>query len=117
MGKVQRQNVTNGSGYQFNTSALIDVGGADLRIGIDGIAAEHDSTITNPNMQMFRVDNFVDIERDLLGAFAEWTRDSEGTAMQVGLRLKRVDTSARTVGVTGMAGMMGSNAGLLFGRI
>ncbi len=61
----QRQNLTHGSGYQFNTAAQLDLGGSSLRIGIDGIAAEHDSTITNPTMEMFRVDNFVDIERDL----------------------------------------------------
>ncbi len=109
----QRQNLTHGSGYQFNTAALFDLGNSSLRIGIDGIAAEHDSTITNPNMAMFRVDNFVDIERNLLGAYVEWTRNGAPTDVEVGVRLKRVDTNAGTVAAAGMSGMMGTNAGML----
>ncbi len=109
----QRQNLTHGSGYQFKTAALLDLGDSLLRFGIDGIAAEHDSTITNPNMAMFRVDNFVDIERNLLSAFAEWTRNSGSVDVEIGARLKRIDADAGTVGVSGMSGMMGANAALL----
>ena len=109
----QRQNLTHGSGYQFDSAARIDLGDSNLRVGIDGIAAEHDSTITNPNMAMFRVDNFVDVERDLLGAYAEWTRNSGATGVELGARLKRVTANAGTVGASGMQGMMGSNAALL----
>ena len=109
----QRQNVTNGSGHQFNAVAVIDLGRSDLRIGIDGIAAEHDSTISNPNMAMFRIDNFVDIERDVLGAFAEWSVDGDASDVEIGVRVKRVDASAGDVGAMGMPGMAGGHAATL----
>jgi len=44
-------------------------------LSIDGIDAEHDSTITNPNNAMFLITNFSDVRRDLLSAFAEWSID------------------------------------------
>ena len=39
---------------------------------------------------MFRVDNFVDVERDVSSLFAEWQRDGEYGDIEIGLRAKRV---------------------------
>ena len=83
------------------------------RFGIDGIDAAHDSVITNPNNAMFRVDNFIDVERRLIGAFAELTRDLGDGELEVGARFNRVTTDAGEVGAAGMMGDMGIRVGEL----
>ncbi len=109
----QRQNLTHGSGSQFHLAGLFDYAGSELRVGVDGIMADHDSVITNPNMAMFRVNNFTEIERSVLGVFAEWNRDFDAANLDLGLRFKQVDADAGMVGAMGMPGPMGDNAQLL----
>lgn len=108
-----RQNLTHGSGSQFHLAGLFDLERSELRLGIDGIMADHDSVITNPNMAMFRVNNFSDIQRDVLGVFAEWNLEQDSSNLELGLRYKQVETEAGTVGATGMPDPMGNNAALL----
>ena len=110
---MRRLNTTNGSGSQFYLAGDMDKGDWGLLFGIDGIAAEHESVITNPTNVMFQVNNFIDVERDLLGLFAEWTRRIINGELEVGLRYNRVDTSAGDVTAMGMMGMMGTNVSLL----
>ena len=110
---MYRVNDASGSGSQFYLAGTFTLDNSKLVFGIDGIAARHDSVITNPNNAMFQVDNFTDVERDLLGVFAEWTRDVESGQVEVGLRYNRVDTDAAGVGATGMMGAMGVNVDLL----
>jgi len=107
---MYRVNNAIGSGSQFYLAGTSDQEGSKLVFGIDGIAAEHDSVITNPNNAMFQVTNFSDVERDLLGIFVEWIRDIDAGQVEIGLRYNRVDTNAASVGATGM---MGGNADLL----
>jgi iron complex outermembrane receptor protein len=116
MPTMYRSNTASGSGAQFYLAGAFQQGAADLLIGIDGIAAQHESIITNPDNGLFQVDNFNAIERNLLGVFAEWTRSVDNGEVEVGLRYKRVDTDAAEVGVTGMMGMMAANVGLLAAR-
>ena len=108
-----RQNLARGSGSKFHLSGLFELDDSELRVGVDGGMAEHDSVITNPNMVMFRVDNFVDVERDVVGMFAEWNRDLGLSAIEFGLRYKQVETNAGTVGAMGMPEPMGVNVGML----
>ncbi len=108
-----RQNLTHGSGSQFHLAGLFELDQSALRVGVDGIMAEHDSVITNPNMAMFRVDNFTDIERDVYGVFAEWNRDFDSSDLELGLRYKQVETAAGLVAATGMPDPMGSNVQML----
>jgi iron complex outermembrane receptor protein len=108
-----RQNLARGSGSKFHLSGLFELDDSELRVGVDGGLAEHDSVITNPNMVMFRVDNFVDVERDVAGMFLEWNRDLGLTAIEVGLRYKQVEANAGTVGAMGMLGPMGINVDML----
>jgi iron complex outermembrane receptor protein len=109
----QRLNTTSGKGSQFSFAGVFERADSTLRIGVDGIAAEHASVITNPNNVTFRVNNFTGVERDLLGAFAEWVRDGVRNGFEAGLRYNRVETNAGEVGSAGMMGMMGMNAGSL----
>ena len=73
----------------------------------------HDATITNPNNAMFRVDNFVDVERDVSSIFGEWRANSKHGDIELGVRAKRVQASAGAVGSSGMMGGMASNVAAL----
>lgn len=113
MPPMYRQNLATGSGSQYSLAGVFDLADAELRIGLDGIMADHDSVITNPNNAAFRVNNFTDVQRDVTGVFAEWTRDMGESDIELGLRYKRVDTNAGEVGATGMPDPMGTNVGIL----
>ncbi len=105
----QRQNLTTGTGTQFRLAGTWSLPGSELELGLSGTGAEHASTITNPNNPMFRVDNFVDVDRDVDSFFVEWRRRGAETGLEIGLRAKRVSTDA---GIVGASGMMGMTAGL-----
>jgi iron complex outermembrane receptor protein len=109
----QRLNTATGEGSQFSVAATIELADSTLRIGTDGIDAKHASIITNPGNAMFRVDNFTNIGRDLVGLFAEWDRESGKHGIEAGIRIKRVRTDAGLVGASGMMGEMGSNVDML----
>lgn len=110
---MHRLNTANGSGSQFYLAGTMDRGRSEFVFGVDGIVADHESVITNPNNTMFQVDSFIDVERNLLGAFTEWTRDIDNGEIEVGLRFKRVETDAGDVAATGMMGMMAEYVDLL----
>lgn len=113
MPAMQRQNLTTGYGGQVSLSADIALGRSALKLGVDATTADHDATITNPNNAMFRVDNFVDVERDVFSAFVEWRTNREQGDLEIGVRAKRVEANSGEVGSAGMMGDMGSNVALL----
>jgi iron complex outermembrane receptor protein len=106
MAPMQRHNTTEDTGSQFSLTGIVDLPGSQLRVGLDGIAAEYDSIIRNPNNATFAVRNFTDINHDLRGLFGEWVREADSATIEVGLRLNRVEAKAGPVGATGMMGMM-----------
>ena len=112
---MHRQNLTTGTGGHMNLEANFALPAGSLAIGFDGVVADHDATITNPNNAMFRVANFVDVERNLASMFAEWRKAGDGADLELGLRFKRVDASAGEVAASGMMGDMGTNVDLLAG--
>ena len=109
----QRVNTAQGDGSLFSLSAIIDNGASELRIGVDGIAAEHNSVITNPNAAAFAVTNFSGVSRDLVGGFAEWHKETTTGNVELGVRVNRVAANAGDVGAAGMLGMMAMNAEML----
>jgi iron complex outermembrane receptor protein len=113
MPPMHRQNLTTGTGTQASLATAIALSGSTLKIGIDATTADHDATITNPNNAMFRVDNFVDVERDVSSLFVEWQRDGEYGDIEIGLRAKRVAADAGDVSSSGMMGSMGDNVAML----
>jgi len=113
MPPMQRQNFTTGSGTQASLATTIALSGSTLIFGIDTSTADHDATITNPNNAMFRVDNFVDVSRDMLSVFAEWKRDAGRGDIEVGMRARRVQTDSGEVFAGGMMGDMGTNVAAL----
>ncbi len=108
-----RQNLTHGSGTQFELIGRMAGDKGELRFGLDGIFAAHDAVITNPNMAMFSVTNFNGVGRDVQGVFAEWRSDLERSGLEIGARYKLVRTDAGTVGATGMSGMMAMNVDMI----
>ena len=113
MAPMYRQNLATGSGGHVNLEADFALPASNLTVGFDGVASNHDATITNPNNAMFRVANFAGVERDLASLFAEWRRAGDTADVELGLRVKRVDASAGEVGASGMMGGMGTNVDLL----
>jgi len=101
---MQRVTYAVGEGYSFALAGKLDFDSSSLRIGIDGINADHDATITNPNNAMFLITNFSDVRRDLLSVFAEWSIDFDASELELGISARRVDTSAGAVTMTGVMG-------------
>jgi iron complex outermembrane receptor protein len=110
---MHRLNRADGSGSQFYLASTLEKGESTFVLGVDGIDASHESIITNPNNAMFRVDNFIDVERDLLGAFAEAQIDAVSGELEFGLRYNHVSTNAGDVAAAGMMGMMANLVGQL----
>ena len=102
MPMMYRQNLADGEGQQFYLAGRLELAASELLIGVDGIGADHNSLITNPNMAMFRINNFNDVERDVIGAFAEWSGEFRDSSVEIGLRYKAVETNAGFVGAAGM---------------
>jgi iron complex outermembrane receptor protein len=99
----RRNNATaETSDFKFKLSKTFDFG--DLAFGVDGYFASHDSVITNPNNMMFEVVNFNQVEDNRYGIFAQWLQEFEQTTVQLGVRLKRAESSAGEVS-TSMAMM------------
>ena len=112
----QRRNHTTGRGTSFALGARLPIAGAELAVGVDGRLATHDAVITNPNNAAFRIDNFVDVERDLLGLYAEWRTATGAGEWEFGVRYNTVSTDAGEVSASGMMGMMAAAAGDLADR-
>lgn len=113
MAPMHRQNLATGSGGHVNLEADFALPEGDLTIGFDGVVADHDATITNPDNAMFRVANFAGVERNLASLFAQWRRAGDSADVELGLRVKRVDAVAGEVAASGMMGDMGTNVDLL----
>ena len=113
MASMYRQNFATGDGTQARLALNYALSSSTLTFGLDSTTANHDATITNPNAANFRVDNFVDVSRDLTSAFAEWRLDGEAGVLEVGLRAKRVESDSGEVAAAGMMGNMGTNVAIL----
>jgi iron complex outermembrane receptor protein len=106
----QRLNTASGKGQSYALAGNIEFDDSSLRLGFDGLLADHDSTITNPTNAMFEIVNFNAVERNLASLFVEWNREFESSDIEIGVSAKRVDTSAGNVS---FAGMMSPAAAIL----
>ncbi len=113
---AQRRNHTTGRGTSFSLGARLPVAGTELAFGIDGRLATHDAVISNPNNRAFRIDNFVNVERDLVGAYAEWQGTAGAGEWELGVRYNNVSTDAGDVLAGGLMGMMAAAVGELAER-
>ena len=100
----QRQSFTTGSGGEARIAATVEEDSWSIDFGLNASVAEHSATITNPNNAMFRIDNFVDVKRDVASAFVEWRIPREQAEFELGLSAKRVAADAGEVAASGMMG-------------
>jgi len=106
-------------GYRWRIGSETDFEAGELRFGVDGSTATHSSTITNPNVGPFRVDNFNNAERDLIGVYGQWNRlTGNGLDLEAGVRVNQVTLDAGPVAahippMNPMMQMMGMNATML----
>ncbi len=107
---MQRQNFTTGEGRSYAVAGVFRFPAASLRVGSHGMAADHAATITNPNNASFRIANFVDVERDLVSLFAEFTVSIGAAELETGVSLKRVEADS---GEVSASGVMGNAIGML----
>ncbi len=108
-----RQNRTGGDGFVFAFESGYAMGDLALTAGIDGRFAAHDSLITNPNNAMFFIQNFNDVERDVVSVFSAISRESADAGWELGLRYVDVSAGAGEVSFGGLTDMMGMNAAQL----
>lgn len=99
---MQRQTLATGDGQTLALAGKLDLEASTLRFGIERTGADHDAVITNPNNSAFQVVNFSGVERDLTSVFGEWLIERESRALELGVSLKHVTTSAGEVGAMGM---------------
>lgn len=108
-----RQNRALGDGVVFALHADYAMDEFALMAGVDGRTESHDSLITNPNNAMFFIDNFNDVQRDVVSAFAAIGQGTADSGWEFGLRWVDVSTDAGEVSFGGLMDMMGMNAGQL----
>jgi iron complex outermembrane receptor protein len=108
-----RQNRALGAGFVFALHSDYSMGAFELMAGVDGRLESHDSLITNPNNAMFFIENFNDVQRDVVSVFAALGQDTADSGWEFGLRWVDVSTDAGEVSFGGLMDMMGMNAGQL----
>ncbi len=93
-----RQAFTTGDSLDASLSAERFVDNGSWLFGVDAHLADHNAVISNPNQPMFYVDNFKDVERNIVGGFIE--RDMallDRMNLRAGLRYNRVSMDAGEV--------------------
>ncbi len=85
---------------EFGFKVALDwaVGNGTAVIGIEGKDAEHDVIVTDPDFAPFYVNNFNDIDVEILSYFGQWsTLASDRWYFEAGVRVEEVDMSAGMV--------------------
>jgi iron complex outermembrane receptor protein len=108
-----RQNRALGDGVVFALHSDYSLDELTVMAGVDGRLESHDSLITNPNNAMFFIDNFNDVQRDVISVFAVVGQETADSGWEFGLRWVDVSTDAGEVSFGGLMDMMGMNAGQL----
>ena len=110
-----RYRATEAIGQQLTWGASVEfpIGDDSLTLGIDSADTIHDAVIRNPNMAMFRIQNFADAERDIYGFFTEWKGSRGNWELEAGVRYNHVEMNSDEVSASGMMGMMGMQANQL----
>ncbi len=108
-----RQNEAIGQQLTWGASVEFSLGEDTLTLGIDSADTLHDAVITNPNMSMFRVQNFADAERNIDGFFTEWKGSRGDWELEAGVRYNHVAMNSDEVSASGMMPMMQMQANQL----
>ena len=98
-----RHNQANAENLAWSVDAQLPLATSELKLGVDGNDQSHNSVVTNPEAHEFKINNFVDSERDSLGVFAELSGNHDKWNYQVGYRHNRIELNSEEVGA--MMGM------------
>ncbi|MDB2360790.1 TonB-dependent receptor [Porticoccaceae bacterium] len=98
-----RHNQANAENLAWSVDAQLPLATGELKLGVDGNDQSHNSVVTNPEAHNFKINNFVDSERDSLGVFAELSGNQNRWNYQVGYRHNRIELNSQEVGA--MMGM------------
>jgi iron complex outermembrane receptor protein len=92
----ESQPVGDTDAAKLYTTVGLDNG--ELEIGFDGKWEDHDHPIADPTREAFYIANFVDVNRDRYGLFANATWQLGDWDLETGLRYNRVKMDAGDVG-------------------
>jgi iron complex outermembrane receptor protein len=98
-----RHNQANAENLSWSVDAQLPLATSELKLGVDGNDQSHNSVVTNPEAHNFKINNFVESERDSLGVFAELSGNHDKWNYQVGYRHNRIELNSEEVGA--MMGM------------
>jgi iron complex outermembrane receptor protein len=96
-GMGPRHNQANAEKLAWSVDAQLPLTTSELKLGLDGNNQSHNSVVTNPEAHHFKIDNFVDSERDSLGVFAELSGNHEKWNYQLGFRHNRIELNSDEV--------------------
>jgi iron complex outermembrane receptor protein len=108
-----RENIATGQKINHKLMLAIPLSDSELRIGADQSNAQHTATIYNPDMSAFEIENFKGAERNITGAYAEWTLQASTWDLELGARINRVAMDSNDVSAFMGAGMMTNMATVL----
>ncbi|WP_223670376.1 TonB-dependent receptor plug domain-containing protein [Kangiella shandongensis] len=107
MPEMHRYTFAGGSSRDYHLVYRV----GDWSLGVDGVLAEHDADITNPNNPMFVVSNFNQVQDDRHSAFVQWSQSFNAIEHTIGARVKYNQADAGEV-YSSMAMMMPAVQGL-----
>lgn len=89
-----RETLASSETFTYGLDAERAYANGVLRVGVEHVDIEHDTTITNPMNAGFFVKPFPDVEMTRTGAFAEWEGPLSGYDIYAGLRVDAHDAEA-----------------------
>ncbi|GAB1261532.1 TonB-dependent receptor [Aurantivibrio plasticivorans] len=81
-----RNNYATGDHDHANFAVHAPLGVGYINAGVDYSKALHNSDISNPNNAMFAVANFNNVEKTIVGLYAEWISKSDALSWELGVR-------------------------------
>ena len=101
MPAMQRLNSVDSQGRSASLGFTQEYANWQNEYGFDINTAKHNSFITNPNVSMFFVDSFNDVNRDVYSVFGQWRKNINTQRgwlnWQFGTRATRVSATANTI--------------------
>ena len=101
-----RQTIATGQKINHKLMRSIPLSNSELRLGADHSNTDHTATVYDPGMAAFEIENFNNAERNITGAFAEWSMQSSTWDLELGARINRIDMDSDAVSAFLGAGMM-----------
>jgi len=93
MDSMHRYNTATATTFDYKVKLTRD----QWQLGLEGFDSKHDSTITNPTNDMFKIDNFNQVKDARHSIFVQWAPTYDQHSHTLGLRIKQNIANAGTV--------------------